>query len=273
MYLDPQKFSTRRAELTNQKSQQSLHLEQGTITVKEKMSEVLCPTRTELEVVQALRRRALAFDLMNACPYNVMNRYHSELVAHMQEAPPPGYAQVTVTQLLRTDRAAWLHMAEHLTTLKPDAQGVKPLEEMLKTILSHPSVSFQLLPLPLHGPSSPTRQQDPQAPSTRASKRRRRAQSQAARAHNDEQPPVRVTTAQQAVHNPGKGGKSHDVGPTFPRRSSTRRFQTKEGQRICWAYNLPNGCANASAGQACPRGLHVCAEPGCAKAHSMQEHQ
>ena len=43
------------------------------------------------------------------------------------------------------------------------------------------------------------------------------------------------------------------------------------GEPICFNYNL-RGCPNAAAGQRCPRGWHVCAEPGCQKNHPMSDH-
>ncbi len=43
------------------------------------------------------------------------------------------------------------------------------------------------------------------------------------------------------------------------------------GERICFAYNL-GGCSLAPPGGKCPKGLHVCAEPGCEQAHGLKDH-
>ena len=37
----------------------------------------------------------------------------------------------------------------------------------------------------------------------------------------------------------------------------------RDGTRFCFAFNLPEGCTAASPGQACPKGAHICARPGC----------
>lgn len=71
-----------------------------------------CSTATGLEAVNALRRRALAFDLVKLASCDKMNAYHAELVDHLAQAPPPGYSQVSVQQVLRADRAAFMYMAE-----------------------------------------------------------------------------------------------------------------------------------------------------------------
>lgn len=43
------------------------------------------------------------------------------------------------------------------------------------------------------------------------------------------------------------------------------------GKHVCFAYNL-EGCPNASPGDRCRRGWHLCAEPGCAANHSLNAH-
>ena len=39
--------------------------------------------------------------------------------------------------------------------------------------------------------------------------------------------------------------------------------KNKDGEPICYNWNLPKGCTAAAAGQKCPRGWHVCAAAGC----------
>ena len=126
VYLAPERFGPRRDELAQVKPGPQLQLDQGTLSVKAKAAETTCSIRTELELVQAFRQRALAFDLVGLCSYNVMNNYQSELVAHLQESPPPGYSHVSIQQLLRADRAAFTHLAERLQSLKTRADGTKP---------------------------------------------------------------------------------------------------------------------------------------------------
>ena len=72
----------------------------------------------------------------------------------------------------------------------------------------------------------------------------------------------------------GKGGGKKGKGrsPKVPSGLVGKNFQTTQGEPICFAYNLPNGCNQAKAGGRCPRGLHVCAEPGCSSNHSLQQH-
>jgi hypothetical protein len=60
-----------------------------------------------------------------------MNSYHADLMGHMQEEPRPGNSNVSVTQVLRADRAVFLHLAENLTSLKRTPDAELPLEKEL----------------------------------------------------------------------------------------------------------------------------------------------
>ena len=81
--------------------------------------------------------------------------------------------------------------------------------------------------------------------------------------------------AQLASQRPGhaKGRKGKQRGPNIPAGLLNKALETPQNQRICWGFNLPNGCKAAKPGESCSKGLHVCAEPGCFKPHSLQEHR
>eukprot|EP00435_Cladocopium_sp_Y103_P070288 s2538_g35.t1 len=148
VYLGPETFISRRAELQHRKPSRELTIDANCLVVKDKRPQLTCATTTELEVVNALRRRSLTFDLVKLVDYDKFNAYCSELVERLTLAPPPNYSPVSVQQVLGADRAAFLYMAEKLSALKRDARNQSPLEKMLASVLSHSSVSFHLLPLP-----------------------------------------------------------------------------------------------------------------------------
>ena len=128
IYRAPERFHTRKLELMNKKPNKELAIEASQLVVREKNAELTCSTATELEVVNALRRRALAYDLTQLCPYDVMNAYHAELIDHLSQPAPPGYSAVSLHQILRADRQAFMLMSERLTTLKKDANGKTGIE-------------------------------------------------------------------------------------------------------------------------------------------------
>eukprot|EP00435_Cladocopium_sp_Y103_P016771 s176_g4.t1 len=218
LYIHPEKFVTRRYELQQKKPSKEIVLDHSALTVRDKQTDFTCPTRTELELFQAMRRRALAFDLVGLCKFEVMNAYQSELLQHLQEEPPPGYHATTLVQILRADRAAFLQIAEHITSLKRDSGGDMPLEKHLPLILSKPGVSFHLLPLA----SVPSRPAQPKA-----------APSNKRKAEHEETRPTKVTKGPNKGKGKGKG-KRKGRGPNVPKELIGKALQTASGERICW---------------------------------------
>ena len=195
------------------------------------------------------------WDLVKACDFHVMNAFHADLFDHLHQTPPPGYSRVSLAQLLRADRAAWVLIAERITTLKRDEQGKLPLEAELQQVLSHPSVTFHLLPLPAAGTTKTA------SPKPKPQPRRSRS-------------PKRPSgPAPSKGKGKGKKGGKRGRGPNVPKGLINKKLQTSSGERLCWAFNLDQGCPNAKPGERCNRGIHLCAEPGCEKPHSLQKHQ
>ena len=127
-YLGPEEFPTRRNELMQKKPNKEISIDQSQLVVKDKQPELTCPTVTELEIANAFKRRALAFDLAGASTYDTMAAYHADLMDHLHLPPPPGYTPVSVHQILPADRAAFHFMSERMKTLKRSANGTLPLD-------------------------------------------------------------------------------------------------------------------------------------------------
>ena len=255
IYQHPNKFTTRQHELQVKKAVKEVALDgSGSLTVRDKPQQMTCDTQSELELVQALRRRALAFDLVGACSYEVMNMYHSMLVQRIQDAPPPNYARVSIVQALRADRAAFVRIAEKVRSLKVAADGSRPLDRAFENILEDTHVSFHLLPLAI-----------PEKPKFVP------------------QPPLKRKTEETGglddkADKPTKKGKGNGKGKKggtrlrVPKELIGKWSQNKDGERLCWAFNMQCGCTDAAPGGKCSRGLHLCAEPGCLQPHSLQDH-
>ena len=64
----------------------------------------------------------------------------------------------------------------------------------------------------------------------------------------------------------GKGNKSRRIRRMpFIDDFEAKGFvtKTKDGEPICFGFNLASGCPDASPGQRCKKGWHVCAAKGC----------
>ena len=72
---------------------------------------------------------------------------------------------------------------------------------------------------------------------------------------------------------PAKGhqGKGKAPGYMPPGLEGCNAVRFSDGRRVCFNYNL-GGCTEATPGQQCRRGWHICPVPGCDKDHSRHEH-
>ena len=91
-YLEPDNFPTRRSELMQKKPNKEISIDQSQLVVKDKQLDLTFPTVTELEISNALKRCALASDLVGVCTYDVMATYsvslHVRKAKHIQAKCP-----------------------------------------------------------------------------------------------------------------------------------------------------------------------------------------
>lgn len=148
-YLEPSKFPSRRSELASEKQVKEITLDASkTLKLADKKQELLCDTHSELLLIQALQRRALAMDLVGVASFAEVQKYNTFLTMHLQ-TPPPGYGKISVGQILQADRQAWLRLAEKLTQgIRRRPDNTLPLDRALNELEADPRVTFYLLPLP-----------------------------------------------------------------------------------------------------------------------------
>ncbi len=125
-YLAPSNFPSRRSELSNQKLVKEITLDSSkTLKLADKKLELACDTHSELLLLQALQRRALALDLVAVATYAEVEKFNTFLM-HLQTAPPPGYGKISVSQIVQADRQAWMRLAEKLSGNTKKARQLSP---------------------------------------------------------------------------------------------------------------------------------------------------
>ena len=253
MYLEPHRFTTRASEVAREKPGKELVLDNLNLLVKDVVPKDKCQISNELQLHQALTRRSLACDLMQVCTFREMERWHRHLLDQLQSPAPPGFKPPNMEQILRTDRAGWVKLAEKLTTLKRQPDGVLPLDKALGDLQSDPGVMFHLIPLPADKsaaakPASSDPKRDDVA-SKPSNVRKKDKKSQKGR---------------------GKGNKGKPASKgKMPTELIGLHQQDKAGRRMCYNYNLARGCDLAPAGQSCQKGSHTCMR--CFGAHSAHQ--
>lgn len=149
------------------------------------------------------------------------------------------------------------------------------MEAHLDHVLSDLRVRLLLAPLPrssAHPPpqSAVKRPASPPAAGSRKKKKADGGRPPAAPPAATHPPPPHT---QQRPQSGGKGGaKDKKYGQSVPKGLLGKAAAMPDGRPICFGYNLEGCKSGAAPGNACPRGLHVCAEPGCYGPHSQAEH-
>ena len=120
-----------------------------TLKLADKKQELSCDTHSELLLIQASQRRALALDLVGVASYAEVEKYNTFLTMHLQTPAPPGYGKISVSQIVQADRHAWLRLAEKLTQgIRRRPDNSLPMGRALNELEADPRVSFNLLPSP-----------------------------------------------------------------------------------------------------------------------------
>ena len=163
-----------------------------------------------------------------------------------------------VAQVLRADRAAFTRIAESLASIKRKPDGALPLDKALDEIIQDPSVSFHLLPLKASEQDDRKRKvyDDPKKPDDA----------------NKLKKPFKENKGKGKWKDKDKVGTKGAKFIKMPKQLVGKASETGDGKRLCWAYNI-DGCPNAEDGEECPRGWHLCCEPGCFKPHPLPKHR
>ena len=240
-----------------------------------------------------LQRVSVALEMGGIATYEKSELITRKLISALTAEPPDSrYEKVSVGQL----RAAWFKIYEKMADrcrrgVRPGVNGIRPFDEHVEAIIESNDVSLLLQFLPAASKSSGgssgggKRERENSvgpvndgAPSKAALKRQKkrlasekmRGELDAAKASNN--PSSGSRGGQGGAGSSGGGGNANrPTGPKMPRELIGKQAKTSSGEVFCFAYNL-GGCPNAGDGEKCPRGWHLCMEPGCGAKHGLKQH-
>ena len=213
--------------------------------------ELRADTTSDLLVLCALQRRALAMELVGLATYEASHALTQKYFRAYQTEPLPGFTKVTVQQLIQADKFAFIRMAEITKgSLQRDVQGVLPLSAALGQVVTEHDFCYLILQLPAKGGQAPVEKRE----RSRSRERRPAAKHQA-----------------KGKGNSGKGsGKSNaDKGDSGKVSTGPKNA---DGKNICFAFQRKKGCTAGGPGAECQRGLHVCWVKKCWGAHAGCDH-
>ena len=176
-----------------------------------------------------------------------------QLFFHRLATPPPGYAKVSIAQMVNADRALFTKVAELTRNgIVPDAAGVRPMDTAIAAAMVHASVTFLLMPLPM-------------AAASQTNKRQGDVDDAKGKGKGKDKKPKKEK---------GKGkGKDKGKGKGAPKAGMPSDLAgmvavTPDGKTLCFNFNRGT-CTNAVSNGKCQRGYHLCCKPGCGGNHPM----
>ena len=235
---------------------------------------------TDLLLRFCLQRRGMALHMASLVSYTKHEELVELLMSEYLRSPPEGWRALTLDQLARADREFFRLLAERCRGgVKAIDPLQRPMEIAWREILSHPS--FRMLLLPIQGGGRArdgAATEEPPTKKTRGDQARLENTIQQLKAENQRLrqqtggPGSGKGSGGGALGKRGKGRGQREWGPSMPEGLRGKAGTDAEGKRICFDFNFPKDCGKAPPGEECTRGRHVCAERGCFKSHSLQEH-
>ena len=231
---------------------------------------------TDLLLVEALQRRAFAFELAGICVFADFNSVSTRLMKELSRIPLAGYQRVTLEQVENADRYLFTRLAEFTAGgvgRRPD--GSLPVSDGIKAVLIEPEFQFLLMQMQSRGSSSSAagKGQRKGDRDSRSRSRRKKITDQNARNRSANETARNSKGGSQGRgKGAGKGAKGKiSKGKLSRFNPALETCRTSDNRPICFGYQ-DGSCTSASAGQACPKGVHVCWKLGCGQVHPGKDH-
>ncbi|CAE7412230.1 SEP2 [Symbiodinium sp. CCMP2592] len=252
-YIEWSKCTSRAQEINLVKEDSSLKVLQGGRTGAVKLvdpgSRLTAETKSDLEVMQALRRRGVAYELAAIMTFERHEELIDRLFMEYQREPMQGFHPVSLAQLQAADREIHVRMGEHTRAgLTPDASGALPLDAPLGKVLSGPHIHWMLMPRQKGSASvGDATEKPPKLPKPPKKTDPSKATDKDSRGDKDQN--AGKGSGPNAADKPTKQRKVRFVMPKaliggVPRDDS--------GNNICFDHNLKK-CPNAAG--SCPKGV------------------
>ncbi|CAE7504093.1 unnamed protein product [Symbiodinium sp. KB8] len=206
------------------------------LKLEAKPQDLQCAVDSEIHVMQALQRRALACDQANLIDYTILEEWHQRLMRARLQDVPPGYVRPSFKQLLRADQRLFAELQDRSRTgIQSDADG-RPLDKLLPHVMDLTEVTMLMQPLPAPSASSTDVFEKPWVGTGKE----------------------RLSPYGKVKDGKGKGKTKGKRTGVLPKALVGCYSCTASGENICYDFNI-NGCSRAVKNNRCERGIHICA--------------
>ena len=226
---------------------------------------------TDLLLRNCLQRRGMVLEMGDLLDFFKHELLINLLLSEYLREPPEGFMKITIEQLRRADKECFKLLAQKCRSgIRRGSDGLRPMDKAFDDILRDPAFRMLLMPLPRGGASKRGRDNSPDAGGRKAGRK-------------DAERIKQLENQLRNLHAKGGDSKGKSKGakgkrdresrgtPSLPQGLIGKNYKTSKGEPLCFNFNL-QGCSDAKPGGRCRRGHHLCAEPGCEKAHSLKDH-
>ena len=259
-YIPVERLTSREYEVMHSKSTKQLQIDPDKLLVKEEAKVPDQTATTELQVLEAFKRRGVAFAFIDCMSWDCHETYLQMLFSHLRVDPPEGHSRATLQQILRADRQALLAMIRKDVSARRLPSGQLQMDTALIQALESYEVSFHLVPLPktkvADNKPGPSQQQYGPQPASSSWQQKQ---------------PTPYYKGGGKGKTKGKGKKAPNILPKELQNKGCVN-QDDHGRRFCFNFNLGR-CQDAANGAECSKGFHLCMKKGCHAPHSVLEHE
>ena len=235
-----------------------LHVDSDKLLVKEEAKVPDQMASSELQILEALKRRGVAFTFIDAMSWESHGRYLQALFSHLRTEPPEGYVKPTLQQVLKADRQVFLTLIWQDVSVRRRDDDTLEMDAQIMEALKTYEVGFHLMPKPKSGDSK-AQQSSSQRSSSPPSAWQPRGSQPYSKGGNKGKPKGK-----------GKGKRAANILPAELQNKGCVGVDD-HNRRLCFNFNL-NKCQDAAHGAECNRGWHLCMKKGCHAPHSVLDH-
>lgn len=113
----------------------SSYIDSHTLSTRESKSISDESTSTTHQVIQCLRRRAIAYEFAGLISFTAHEKYVDKLFRHMAIEPPPQFVAPTLLQVLKADGEIFMYLSKNVPDIRPTPGVAKPLDVALDEAL------------------------------------------------------------------------------------------------------------------------------------------
>ena len=274
-YVPWDRCTSRERELLEEPDVKGLRITKDGMLLQDVAPDLTTALNGEFMWDYAMRRQACACDIAGLASFEAIDMWHETLKSSFMKSPPAGYRKVSWAQLQAADQALWQWVAAHCergTKKQPGAQKTDFELNWAKGMFEQEVRQHLLfLPSPSSGPQGATSSGSTSQSDMEKLKNRLSNAEQQLRASKRKHDDMTRTAGNQKGKGKGKGKRKSAGQRSIPVPAAFGSLSANlpNGKRVCFAFNLPQGCPLAKPGEGCFKGEHLC--PRCHAPHSLQQ--